>query len=235
MGQKVSLYQGSRCARTSSSTPASTASTARRSSGAGARCASASGSATPRTSGPRTCRPGVRQRAGLALATLHEPRLLFLDEPTAGVDVASRGLFWELIQDEADAGVTVFVTTHFLEEVDYCDRVCLHRRRPAGRERDARGAARALLGRLPDRRVAGAGSAARARSRELAERGLRGRARDGRRRWRCAARARRRGARRARARRSVPRPSASLRIEQAVDERRLPRGPRAQRRRAERA
>lgn len=64
---------------------------------------------------------GVRQRAGLALSTLHEPRLLFLDEPTAGVDVRSRGLFWEFIQEEAALGVTVFVTTHFLEEVDYCD------------------------------------------------------------------------------------------------------------------
>ncbi len=66
---------------------------------------------------------GVRQRAGLALATLHEPRLLFLDEPTAGVDVASRELFWRIIQDEAAAGVTVFATTHFLEETDYCDHV----------------------------------------------------------------------------------------------------------------
>ncbi len=64
---------------------------------------------------------GIRQRAGLALSTLHRPRVLFLDEPTAGVDVHHRGLFWELIQDEASAGVTVFVTTHFLEEVEYCD------------------------------------------------------------------------------------------------------------------
>jgi ABC-2 type transport system ATP-binding protein len=64
---------------------------------------------------------GLRQRAGLAVATLHQPRVLFLDEPTAGVDVRSRSLFWEIIQEEADAGVTVFVTTHFLEEVDYCD------------------------------------------------------------------------------------------------------------------
>jgi len=64
---------------------------------------------------------GIRQRAGLALSTLHQPRVLFLDEPTAGVDVHSRSLFWELIQDEAEAGVTVFVTTHFLEEVEYCD------------------------------------------------------------------------------------------------------------------
>jgi len=66
---------------------------------------------------------GIRQRAGLALSTLHQPRVLFLDEPTAGVDVRNRGLFWELIQEESDSGVTVFVTTHFLEEVDYCDHV----------------------------------------------------------------------------------------------------------------
>jgi ABC-2 type transport system ATP-binding protein len=67
---------------------------------------------------------GVRQRTGLALSTLHRPRVLFLDEPTAGVDVHNRALFWELIAEEARAGVTVFVTTHFLEEADYCDRVC---------------------------------------------------------------------------------------------------------------
>jgi ABC-2 type transport system ATP-binding protein len=66
----------------------------------------------------------IRQRAGLALATLHRPRVIFLDEPTAGVDVRSRALFWEIIQEEAATGVTVFVTTHFLEEVDYCDWVC---------------------------------------------------------------------------------------------------------------
>ncbi len=68
---------------------------------------------------------GVRQRAGLAVATLHHPRVVFLDEPTAGVDVHNRALFWELIQEEAAGGVTVFVTTHFLEEVDLCDRACV--------------------------------------------------------------------------------------------------------------
>src|SRR5437016_4186542 len=73
---------------------------------------------------------GVRQRAGLAVATLHRPRLLFLDEPTAGVDVHNRARFWEIIQEEAEAGVTVFVTTHFLEEADYCDWVSfIHRGR----------------------------------------------------------------------------------------------------------
>jgi len=64
---------------------------------------------------------GLRQRAGLALAILHAPAVLFLDEPTAGVDVGSRALFWELIREQKRAGVTVFVTTHFLDEVDYCD------------------------------------------------------------------------------------------------------------------
>jgi ABC-2 type transport system ATP-binding protein len=73
---------------------------------------------------PEDLPAALRQRAGLAVAMLHRPRLLFLDEPTAGVDVRSRALFWELIQDEAAAGVTVFVTTHFLEEADYCDWVC---------------------------------------------------------------------------------------------------------------
>jgi drug efflux transport system ATP-binding protein len=68
---------------------------------------------------------GVRQRAGLAVATLHRPRVLFLDEPTAGVDVHNRGRFWELIQEEAETGVTVFVTTHFMEEADYCDWVSM--------------------------------------------------------------------------------------------------------------
>jgi len=70
---------------------------------------------------PESLPAGIRQRAGLALATLHRPRVLFLDEPTAGVDVESRGLFWDVIQHTAERGVTVFVTTHFLEEVDYCD------------------------------------------------------------------------------------------------------------------
>ena len=67
---------------------------------------------------------GVRQRAGLALSTLHRPRVLFLDEPTAGVDLHNRLRFWDRIREEAAAGVTVFVTTHFLEEVEYCDWAC---------------------------------------------------------------------------------------------------------------
>jgi ABC-2 type transport system ATP-binding protein len=74
---------------------------------------------------PENLSAGIRQRAGLAVAILHQPRVLFLDEPTAGVDVHNRANFWERIQEEADAGVTVFVTTHFLEEVDYCDWACV--------------------------------------------------------------------------------------------------------------
>ena len=92
---------------------------------AGARCASASSSVDVETERSEDLSAGVRQRAGLAVATLHRPRVLFLDEPTAGVDVHNRGRFWELIQEEAEAGVTVFVTTHFLEEAEYCDWVSL--------------------------------------------------------------------------------------------------------------
>jgi ABC-2 type transport system ATP-binding protein len=66
---------------------------------------------------------GIRQRAGLALAILHRPRVLFLDEPTAGVDLENRERFWDAIREERDAGVTVFVTTHFLEEAEHCDHV----------------------------------------------------------------------------------------------------------------
>jgi ABC-2 type transport system ATP-binding protein len=71
---------------------------------------------------PQNLPAGLRQRAGLAVATLHHPPVLFLDEPTAGVDVHNRARFWDLIREEAAGGVTVFVTTHFLEEADYCDR-----------------------------------------------------------------------------------------------------------------
>ena len=101
---------------------------------------------------------GIRQRAGLAVATLNQPRVLFLDEPTAGVDVYNRALFWDLIQEEADTGVTVFVTTHCLEEVDYCHRAS-HRRRAADRRRHPRGPAGALHRRLSHPRRLRAGGA----------------------------------------------------------------------------
>jgi ABC-2 type transport system ATP-binding protein len=68
---------------------------------------------------------GWKQRLALACAILHEPPILFLDEPTSGVDPLSRRRFWELIYGMADKGITVFVTTHYMEEAEYCDRIAL--------------------------------------------------------------------------------------------------------------
>ncbi len=68
---------------------------------------------------------GWKQRLALACAILHEPPIIFLDEPTSGVDPLSRRRFWDLIYHMVDQGVTVFVTTHYMEEAEYCDRIAL--------------------------------------------------------------------------------------------------------------
>jgi ABC-2 type transport system ATP-binding protein len=68
---------------------------------------------------------GWRQKLAFSVALLHEPKVVFLDEPTSGVDPITRRQFWEMIYDAAAAGTTVLVTTHYLDEAEYCDRISI--------------------------------------------------------------------------------------------------------------
>ncbi|MBN8588888.1 MAG: ABC transporter ATP-binding protein [Rhodothermia bacterium] len=68
---------------------------------------------------------GWKQKLSFSLAILHDPKIVFLDEPTGGVDPITRRQFWDMIYEAADRGITVFVTTHYMDEAEYCNRVSI--------------------------------------------------------------------------------------------------------------
>ena len=68
---------------------------------------------------------GWKQKLAFSVAIFHRPKIVFLDEPTGGVDPAMRRQFWEMIYEASTQGITVFVTTHYMDEAEYCDRVSI--------------------------------------------------------------------------------------------------------------
>jgi len=68
---------------------------------------------------------GWKQKLAFSVALIHNPKIIFLDEPTSGVDPITRRQFWEMIYEAANEGVTVFITTHYMDEAEYCDRVSI--------------------------------------------------------------------------------------------------------------
>ena len=68
---------------------------------------------------------GLKQKLAFSVAVIHDPRIVFLDEPTGGVDPVTRRQFWEMIYETAERGITVFVTTHYMDEAEYCDRISI--------------------------------------------------------------------------------------------------------------
>lgn len=78
-----------------------------------------------RTALVRSLPLGWKQKLSFSVAILHRPRIVFLDEPTGGVDPNTRRRFWELIYEAAEKGITVFVTTHYMDEAEYCNRVSM--------------------------------------------------------------------------------------------------------------
>ncbi len=73
----------------------------------------------------RNIPPGWKQKLAFSVAGIHHPEIIFLDEPTGGVDPVTRRQFWELIYEASESGTTVFVTTHYMDEAEYCDRVSI--------------------------------------------------------------------------------------------------------------